>query len=55
MEAGNIHQATDVGNSREDVLLKEPLDFQPGYAVVPEKPRLGIEFDEKELKKVIVN
>ena len=55
MEAGNIHQATDVGNSRGNVLLKEPLDFQPGYAVVPEKPGLGIEFDEKELKKVIVN
>ena len=55
MEAGNIHKATDIGNSRGNVLLKEPLDFQPGYAVVPERPGLGIEFDEKELKKVIVN
>ena len=55
MEAGNIHKATDVRGSRGNVLLKEPLDFQPGYAVVPERPGLGIEFDEKELKKVIVN
>ncbi len=55
MEAGNIHKATDVRGSRGNVLLKEPIDFQPGYAVVPEKPGLGIEFDEKELKKVIVS
>ncbi len=55
MEAGNIHKATDVRSSRGNLLLKEPIEFKPGYAVVPEKPGLGIEFDEKELKKVIVN
>jgi L-alanine-DL-glutamate epimerase-like enolase superfamily enzyme len=55
MEGGNIHKATDVRGSRGNLLLKEPIDFQPGYAVVPEKPGLGIEFDEKELKKVIVS
>ena len=54
MEGGNIHQATDVGGSRGNVLLKRPLDFQPGYAVVPEGPGLGIEFDEKELEKIVV-
>jgi len=55
MEGGNIHKATDIGGSRGNVLLKEPIEFKPGYAVVPEKPGLGIEFDEKELKKVIVS
>jgi len=55
MEAGNIHKATDVRGSRGNLLLKEPIEFKPGYAVVPEKPGLGIEFDEKELQKVIVN
>jgi L-alanine-DL-glutamate epimerase-like enolase superfamily enzyme len=35
------------------VLLKKPIEYHPGHAVVPEDPGLGIEFDEKELKKVI--
>lgn len=55
MEGGNIHKATDIKGSRGNVLLKEPIEFKPGYAVVPEKPGLGIEFDEKALKKVTVN
>ena len=55
MEAGSIHNATEVRSSRGNVLLKEPLKFEPGFATVPEKPGLGIEFDEKELKKVTVN
>ncbi len=55
MEGGNIHNATEVGLSRGNVLLKEPIKFEPGFATVPEKPGLGIEFDEKELKKVTVN
>ena len=46
---------TEVGPSRGNVLLKEPIKFEPGFATVPEKPGLGIEFDEKELKKVTVN
>ena len=54
MEGGDIHKATDVAGSRGNVLLKEPITFRPGFAVVPEGPGLGIEFDEKELKKVIV-
>ena len=33
--------------------LKKPIEYHPGHAVVPEDPGLGIEFDEKELKKVI--
>ncbi len=54
MEGGNIQGSTGVAESRGNVLLKEPIEFRPGFAVVPEKPGLGIEFDEKELKKVIV-
>ena len=54
MEGGNIHEATDVGGSRGNVLLKEPIEFRPGYAVVPERPGLGIEFDEKKLKKIVI-
>lgn len=54
MEGGQIYKATDVRGSKGNVLLKEPIEFKPGYAVVPEKPGLGIEFDEKELGKIIV-
>ena len=54
MEGGNIHNATDVGGSRGNVLLKEPLEFTAGMARVPERPGLGIEFDEKELQKIVV-
>jgi L-alanine-DL-glutamate epimerase-like enolase superfamily enzyme len=54
MEGGNIHNATDVAGSRGNVLLKEPLDFRAGMAMVPEGPGLGIEFDERELQKIVV-
>jgi len=54
MEAGNIHHATNVGDSRGNVLLKEPLEFSAGKVMVPEKPGLGIEFDEQELRKIVV-
>ena len=54
MEGGNIHNATDVGDSRGNVLLREPLEFKAGMVMVPEGPGLGIEFDEKELRKIVV-
>ena len=54
LEGGNIHNATDIGESRGNVLLKEPLEFKAGMAVVPERPGLGIEFDEQELQKIVV-
>lgn len=37
-----------------NVLLKEPLQYFPGYALVPEGPGLGIEFDEHHLADVTV-
>jgi L-alanine-DL-glutamate epimerase-like enolase superfamily enzyme len=49
MEGGNAH-AGPFGN----VLLKEPLDYKPGSARVPEGPGLGVEFDEKALAKVLI-
>lgn len=54
IEAGNIHDATDVRGSRGNILLKEPIRFDPGHAFVPEGHGLGIEFDEKKLRQVIV-
>ena len=54
MEAGNIHNSTDISGSRGNVLLKEPLEFEAGVAMVPERPGLGIEFDERELQKIVV-
>ena len=54
METGNIHNATDVAGSRGNVLLKEPLEFAAGMAMVPERPGLGIEFNENELQKIVV-
>jgi D-galactarolactone cycloisomerase len=35
-------------------LLQSPLDFKAGYAKVPERPGLGVEFDEKALASVTV-
>jgi L-alanine-DL-glutamate epimerase-like enolase superfamily enzyme len=35
-------------------LLKTPLDYQSGSAAAPDRPGLGVEFDEKELAKVTV-
>jgi L-alanine-DL-glutamate epimerase-like enolase superfamily enzyme len=50
MEGGDIF-AGPLGNR----LLKQPFDWTPGYATVPERPGLGVEFDEKELQKVIAS
>jgi len=55
IEGGGIHNATDVSGSRGNVLLKQPIEFHPGRAVVPEGHGLGIEFDDQQLAKVIVN
>lgn len=37
-----------------NALLKEPLDMGAGYARVPERPGLGVDFDEKALASVTV-
>ncbi len=55
IEGGDIYKATDVKGSKGNVLLKEPIKYEPGYATVPETPGLGIDFDEKELAKVTLN
>ena len=54
LEGGNIHKAREIGESRGNVLLKEPLEFKAGLAMVPERPGLGIEFEEQELQKIVV-
>ena len=54
LEGGNIHKAREIGESRGNVLLKEPIEFKAGLAMVPERPGLGIEFEEQELQKIIV-
>ena len=54
LEGGNIHKAREIGESRGNVLLKEPLEFKAGLAMVPERPGLGIEFEEPELQKIVV-
>lgn len=35
-------------------MLKEPLEYRPGAVKAPNRPGLGFEFDENELKKVTV-
>ena len=35
-------------------LLEEPLDYRGGFVKVPDRPGLGIEFNETELKKLVV-
>lgn len=47
MEGGTLLDGP-LGN----VLLQEPLAYRPGLALVPERPGLGVEFNEKELAKV---
>jgi L-alanine-DL-glutamate epimerase-like enolase superfamily enzyme len=48
MEGGDIFSGP-LGN----VLLKEPFEWTPGFATVSERPGLGVEFDEAQLKKVV--
>lgn len=48
MEGGNKHEGA-MGN----VLLKQPLEYHAGYAVVSDRPGLGVEFDEDRLKKIV--
>ncbi len=50
MEGGNIFSGP-LGN----VLLQQPFEWTPGHATVSERPGLGVEFDETELKKVIAS
>jgi L-alanine-DL-glutamate epimerase-like enolase superfamily enzyme len=53
LEGGEIHAAKTVRESRGNLLLKNPIKFEPGFAYVPEGPGLGIEFDEALLRNVI--
>lgn len=39
---------------REDDLIVEPLQYDDGCWVLPEKPGLGVELDEKQLKGRLV-
>ena len=48
MEGGGAHLGP-LGNR----LLVDPLEYKPGAARVPERPGLGVEFNEAELKKII--
>lgn len=44
-----------IGNFlREDDLLMEPIAIKDGYALVPNKPGLGVELDEAAVKKYAV-
>jgi len=49
MEGGNKHEGA-MGN----VLLKEPLEYFPGYAKPSDRPGLGVEFNDEQLKRIIV-
>lgn len=37
-----------------NTLVKEPIEYRPGFARVPERPGLGIEFNEQELAKITI-
>lgn len=49
LEGGRAHEGP-FGN----VLVRDPLVYTPGFAQVPDRPGLGVEFIEKELEKVTV-
>ncbi len=50
-----IEGGTLLERSFGNVLLKEPLPWNPGSAQVPERPGIGVEFNEDELAKVRVS
>ena len=50
MEGGNIF-AGPLGNT----VLKQPFEWTPGSVTASERPDPGVEFDEKELQKVLVS
>lgn len=50
MKGGNLF-AGPLGNT----LLKQPFEWTPGSVTAPERPGLGVEFDEKELQKELVS
>jgi L-alanine-DL-glutamate epimerase-like enolase superfamily enzyme len=37
-----------------NILLKQPIEYRPGFVKVPERPGLGIEFNEAELAKIMI-
>lgn len=37
-----------------NVLLQQPIEYGPGYARLPEGPGLGIDFNEKGLRQILV-
>lgn len=44
-----------IGNFlREDDLIVQPIQFENGYALVPDKPGLGVELDEEAVRRYIV-
>ncbi len=44
-----------IGNFfREDDLILEPIAFQDGYALVPERPGLGVELDEEAVREYAI-
>jgi L-alanine-DL-glutamate epimerase-like enolase superfamily enzyme len=49
-----VYNANKQNGPFGNVLLKEPLDMGAGYARVPERPGLGVDFDEKALAGVTV-
>lgn len=50
LEGGRAHEGP-FGNA----LLREPLVYVPGFAQVPDRPGLGVEFVDRELQKVTVS
>ena len=54
--AKSCTMASDIiGNFlREDDLIVEPIQFEDGYAIVPQSPGLGVELDEEAVKRYVV-
>lgn len=42
-----------LGGPLGNALLREPLEWKPGWIAAPERPGLGVEFDERALAKVM--
>ena len=52
--AARLHACNDLFWTREDDLVVEGIQFEDGYAIVPDKPGLGCELDMEALEKYCV-
>jgi L-alanine-DL-glutamate epimerase-like enolase superfamily enzyme len=49
-----VENANQASGPFGNILLRQPIEYRPGSVRVPERPGLGIEFNEAELEKITI-